>query len=171
MKSLFFDSMTTIKIKPGSVLKKLSQRHKRREQAGLQDCDNKNFTSTKLLQFQKKQLIHVQELLGRYCKVSLVPGFNNSKNDLNLMKISLLHVLINERIIKATVIKKVNRFICLKIGDAQLLDIVSFLGGARSFDSFLKANKKSKTKSFFPYEWLNHNNQLQNRQFPPIDAF
>ena len=60
MKNLFFDIETTIKIKQGSILEKLNQRHKRREQADLDDCDNETCTSTQFLQIQKKQLIDLQ---------------------------------------------------------------------------------------------------------------
>ena len=40
MKNLFLDIETAMKIKPGSILEKLTQRHNRREQADLDDCDN-----------------------------------------------------------------------------------------------------------------------------------
>ena len=40
MKNLFLDIETTIKIKLGSILEKLTQRYNRREQAALDDCDN-----------------------------------------------------------------------------------------------------------------------------------
>ena len=40
MKNLFLDIETTIKIKLGSILEKLTQRHNRREQADLDDGDN-----------------------------------------------------------------------------------------------------------------------------------
>ena len=53
-----------------------------------------------------------------------------------------------------TVIKKANQFVSFKIRDVQLLDIMNFLGGAASLDSFLKAYKTSETKGFFPYEWF-----------------
>ena len=53
-----------------------------------------------------------------------------------------------------TVNKKANQFVSFKFGDAQLLDIMSFLGGAISLDSFLEAFKTSGTKGFFPYEWF-----------------
>ena len=52
-KNLFFDIKTTIKIKLGSVLEKLTQRHNRREQADLDDCDDETCTSTQFLQIQK----------------------------------------------------------------------------------------------------------------------
>ena len=48
---------------------------------------------------------------------------------------------------------------------------MNFLGGATSLDSFLKAYKTSETKWFFPYEWFDHPDKLQNSQRPPYDAF
>ena len=53
MKFLFLDIETTIKIKLGSILEKLTQRHNRREQADLNDCDNEICASTQFLQIQK----------------------------------------------------------------------------------------------------------------------
>ena len=54
MKHLFLDIETTIKIKPGSTLEKLTQRHNRREQANLDDFDNETCASNQFLQIQKK---------------------------------------------------------------------------------------------------------------------
>ena len=45
-KNLFPDIETTIKIKLGSILEKLTQRHNRMEQADLDDCENETCTST-----------------------------------------------------------------------------------------------------------------------------
>ena len=53
MKNLFLDIKTTVKINLGSILEKLTQRHNRREQAHLDDCDNEICTSTQFLQIQK----------------------------------------------------------------------------------------------------------------------
>ena len=98
-------------------------------------------------------------------------GFNSAKYDLNLIKSFLLPILVNERDIKHTVIKKANQFISLKIGDVQLLDIMNILGGATSLDSLFKASKTSKTKGFFPYEWFDHPDKMQNTELPPYNAF
>ena len=171
MKNLFLDIETTIKIKLGSILEKFTQRHNRREQADLDDCDNETCASTQFLQIQKNQLIHLQESLERYCNVLPVFGFHSAKYDLNLIKSYLLPILINERDIEPTVIKKANQFISFKFGDIQLLDIMNFLGGATSLDSFLKAYKTSETKRFFPYEWFDHPDKMQNTELPPYDAF
>ena len=53
LKNLFLDIKTTIKIKLGSIFEKLTQRHIRREQADLDDCDNETCASTQFLQIQK----------------------------------------------------------------------------------------------------------------------
>ena len=54
-KNLFLEIETTVMIKLGSIVEKLTQRHNRREQAGLDDCDNEICTSTQFLQLQKNQ--------------------------------------------------------------------------------------------------------------------
>ena len=53
MKNLFIDIETTINNKLGSILEKLTQRHNRREQTDLDDCDNETYASTHFLQIQK----------------------------------------------------------------------------------------------------------------------
>ena len=101
---------------------------------------------------QKNQLIELQEHLERYCNVLPVFGFNSAKSDINLIKSYLFPILINERNMEPIVIEKAKQFVSFKFGDVQLLDIMNFLGGATSLDSFLKAYKKEETKGFFPYE-------------------
>ena len=80
----------------------------------------------------------------------------------------MLSILVNECIIEPTVIKKANQFISFKFGDIQLLDIMNFLGGATSLDSFLKAFKTSETKGFSPYEWFDHPDKMQNPELPEL---
>ena len=101
---------------------------------------------------QKNQLIDLQEHFERYCNVLPAFGFNSAKYDFNLIKSYLLPILVNERDIEPPVMKKANQFVSFKFGDIQLLDIMNFLGGATSLDSFLKAYKTKETKGFFPYE-------------------
>ena len=171
MKLLFLGLETTIKIKLGSILEKLTQRHNRREQADLDDCDNEICASTQILQIEKNQLIDRQESLERYCNVLPVFGFNSAKYDINLIKSYLLPILVNERDIAPTVIKKANQFISFKFVDIQLLHRMNFLGGATSPDSFLKSYKISESKGFFHYEWFDHPDKMQNTEFPQYDAF
>ena len=121
--------------------------------------------------YKKNQLLDLQESLERYCNVLPVFGFNSAKYDLNLIKSYLLTILVNERDNEPTIIKKANQFISVKFGDNQLLDIMNFLGGATSLDSFLKAYKTWETKRFFPYEWFDHPDKMQKTELPPCDAF
>ena len=74
------------------------------------------------------------------------------------------------KILEPTVIQKANQFISFKFGDNQLLDIMNFLGRATSLDFFLKAGKTSETERFFPYEWFDHPDKMQNTEHPPHDA-
>ena len=99
---------------------------------------------------RKNQIIDLQESLERYCNVLPVFGFNSEKYDLNLIKSYLLPILVSERDIEPTVIKKASQTISFKFDDTQLLNITNFLGGATSLDSFLKPYKASETKTFFP---------------------
>ena len=121
--------------------------------------------------YKKNQLIDFQEALDRYCNVLPVFGFNSAKYDLKLIKSYLLPILVNERDIEPTVIKKENHFISFKFGDIRLLDIINFLCGATSLDSFLKAYKTSETKGFFPHEMFDQPDKIQNTELPPYDAF
>ena len=122
--------------------------------------------STQFLQMQKNQLIDLQEHFERYCNVLPVFGFNSAKYDINLIKSYLLPILVNERDIELTVIKKANQFVSFKFGDIQLLDIMNFLGGATSLDSFLKAYKTKESKGFFPYEWFDCPEKMNNKELP-----
>ena len=152
--NLILDIKTTIKIKLCGTLDKLTQRYIRQESLKLDmsqdDCDNEICASTQFLQIQKNQLIDLEKSLERFCNVLPVFGLNTAKYDLNLIKSYLLPILFNERDIEPTVIKKANQFISFKFGDSQLLDIMNFLGGATSLDSFLKAYKTSEKKDFSP---------------------
>ena len=144
---MFVDIGTVIEIRTDENLETPSQRHYQRgqvlEAAGVcfQEDSDDSCASTQFLHLQKNQLIGLQEHLERYCNVLPVCGFNSAKFDFNLIKSYLLTILINGRDIETVVIKKANQYISSKFGDIQLLDIMNFLCGATSLDSFLKAYK------------------------------
>ena len=119
----------------------------------------------------KNQLLELQQHFERYLNTLPVFGFNSGKYDLNLIKSYLLPYLIHERDIQPTVIKKANHFVSLKCGDVQFLDILNFLGGATSLDSFLKAYKTNETKRFFRYEMLDSPEKLDATFLPPYNCF
>ena len=176
MKLNFIEVETAIKIKLCAILEQLNQRRNRAERVSnfVDDCiveQEEKDLSTQFLLMQKNQLIDLQEHFERYCNVLPNFGFNIAKNDINLIKSYLLPILVNERDFETTVIKKGNQFVSFKFGDIQLLDIMNFLGGATSLDSFLKAYKTKETKGFFPYEWFDCPEKMNNKELPPYDSF
>ena len=156
----FLEVETAIKCKLARTLQSFHERRCRNqrffefEDQCLEDDSEQEYASTQFLQLQKNQLFELQEHLERCCIVLPVFGFHSAKYDINLIKSHLLPTLANERNMEPTVIKKANQFVSFNSGDVQLLDILKFLGGATSLDSFLKAHKTSETKGFFPYEWF-----------------
>ena len=48
---------------------------------------------------------------------------------------------------------------------------MNYLGGATSVDSFLKAYKTKQTKGFFPYEWFDCPDKMNNKELPPYASF
>ena len=93
-------------------------------------------------------------------------GFSSAKYDPNLIKSYLIPIVVNERDIEPTLIKKTNQFISFKFGDMQLLDMLNFVGGATSLDSFLKAYSTSEKKVFFPMNDLITLTKCRTQNFP-----
>ena len=168
---------TAIKSKLTRTLESLNERRYRNQRVFefedhcFEDDNEEKDASTQFFQMQKNQLIELQEHLERYCNVLPVFGFNSAKYDINLIESYLLLVLINERNMEPTVTKEANQFVSFKFGDVQLLDIMNFLDGATSLDSFFKAYKTAETKGFFPYEWFDCPQKMNNSELPPYDAF
>ena len=177
MKLKFLEIEKTIKSKLTRTLESLNERRCRNqrvfefEDQCFEDDDEEKDVSTQFLQMQKSQLIELQEHLERYCNVLPVFGFDSAKYDMNLIKSYLLPILITESNMEPAVIKKANQFVSFIFGDDQLLDIMNFLGDASSLDSFLKAYKTSETRGFFPYEWFDCPQKMNNSDFSPYDAF
>ena len=172
----FFEVETAIKIKLCAILEQYNQRRNRAERVSnfVDDCivqEEEKDLSRQFLQRQKNQLIDLQEHFGHYCNVLPIFGFNSAKYDNNLITSYLSLLLANERDFEPTVIKKANEFVSFKFGDIQLLDIVNFLSGATSLDSFLKAYKTKETKGFFSYEWFDCPEKLNKKEHPPYDSF
>ena len=173
----FIEVETAIKIKLSSILEQLNHRHSQRERViDFDDAEYFNDTaevelSTQFLQMQKNQIIDLQEHFECYCNTLPVFSFNSAKYDISLIKSYLLPILVNERQIERTVIKKANQFVSFKFGHVQLLDIMNFLVRATSLDSFLKAYKTDEAKGFFQYEWFDNPEKLNNKELPPYDSF
>ena len=176
MKFTFIEVETAIKINLCAILEQFNQRRNRAERVSsfADDCiveeEEKNL-STDFLQMRKNQLIDLQEHFERYCNVLPVFGFNSAKYDIKMFMSYLLPIPVNEPDIEPTVRKKANQFVSFMFGDIQLLDIINFLGGATCLESFLKAYKTKETNGFFPYEWFDCPEKMNNKELPPFDSF
>ena len=167
-KFLFPDIGRILKIKLGSMLEKLTQRHNRREQASLDDCDIRRLAYTQFLQIEKNQQIDLQEHLKGFCNALAVFGFNNAKHDLYLIKSYLLPLPDNERDIEPTFIKETNQFVLFKFGDLQLLDILIFNVRAINLESFMEAYKTSEKNDSSPAIGLITLTQNRRKNIPHL---
>ena len=127
--------------------------------------------STQFLRIQKNEINDLKHHLERYINTLPVFVFNSGRYDLNLIKSYLIPYLTPDKEQETSVNKKANDFISFKFGDVQFLDIMKFLGGATTLDSFLKAYKASETKAFFRYEWFDIPDKLDFPGLPPYEAF
>ena len=67
----------------------------------------------------------------------------------------LIPLLVDEEGTNATVITKKNKpIVSSTFGNIRFLDIMLFLGGATSLDSFLKGCKTSERKRFSSFDWF-----------------
>ena len=131
MKLQFLDIETSFKSRLNAIFAVLNERRGPRETVLDFEDECLKMKKTFLLsscKCKKNQLLDLQEHLERYCNVLPVSGVNSSEYDLNLIKRYLLPLLVNERELEPTVIKKVNQFVSFKFGDVQLLDILNFFG-------------------------------------------
>ena len=83
----------------------------------------------------------------------------------------MISYLICDREIESKFIKITRVLISFKFGDVGFLDIMKFLGEAKTLDSFLKAYKASETKSLFRYELFDSPDMLECTELPPWKAF
>ena len=153
LKFRFIELETAIKIKLSSILEQLNQRHSQRERVidyynneYFNDTAEETELSTQFLQMQKAQLNDLQEHFERYCNTLPVFAFNSAKYGIKLIKSYLLPILIKERQIEPTVIKKANQFASFKFGDVQLLDIMNFFVGLLILTRCSKLTKQKKLK-------------------------
>ena len=118
-----------------------------------------------------RKLLNLKDQVNRYCNELPVFGFNSSRYDLNLIKDYLLKILLLERNCSPSVIRKSNQFIGMNFLGLQFLNILNFLGGSVSLDNFLKAYGMEEQKGYFPHEWFNSTEKLNNPFLQPIESF
>lgn len=112
----------------------------------------------------------LKERLESYLKQLPVVGFNSGKYDLNTTKKFLIPVLVEIEQIQFT-IKRNNNFMSLSTNHLRFLDVTNFLAPGFSYAKFLKAYECPQAKGFFPYEWMDSLEKLNQPSLPPHEAF
>ena len=116
-------------------------------------------------------MISLKQYLESYVNTLPVLEFNSWRYYLNLIKSYLIPYLTNDKEAEEIVIKKANNFISFKFEDKQFPRYHEFLVGATSRDYFLKTYKARETKLFFPQEWFDSADKLDNEALLPYEAF
>ena len=96
--------------------------------------------------------------------------FNSGKYDLNAVKEFLFPYMIKHQPIRFTA-KRNNNHMCIKTDFLKLLDISNYVAPGFSYDQFLKAYECEQTKGFFPYEWIDSLDKLEETSLSPHEAF
>ena len=102
-----------------------------------------------------------------YCKKLVVLGFNSASYDLNLIKPTLIQILLKDI---QFVIKRTNSYLCLKTSKLRFLDIKHFLAPGFSYCKFLVAYGAELRKFYFPYEFVTDLDKL-NSGLPEHNVF
>ena len=100
-----------------------------------------------------------------------VLSFNGAKYDINLMKQYLHKSLEDYGESVSFSIKKANSYMSLKTQHLQFLDIRSYLAPNYSYDAFIKAYKCKLEKGYFPYDFFDSYDKINNTELPPHEAF
>ena len=100
-----------------------------------------------------------------------VLSFNGAKYDINLMKQYLHKSLEDCGEFVSFSIKKANSYMSIKTQHLQFLDIRSYLAPNYSYDAFIKAYKCKLENGFFPYDWFNSYDKVNNTELPSHEMF
>jgi hypothetical protein len=98
-------------------------------------------------------------------------SFNGSKYDINLMKQYLHKSLEDYGESVSFSIKKANSYMSLKTQHLQFLDIRSYLAPNYSYDAFIKAYKCKLDKGFFPYDYFDSYEKINDTKLPSHELF
>ena len=133
------------------------ERRKRREEL----VERKDVLFREMKTSNNKVLTKLTEKLNANLQDLLVLGFNSGKYDLHAVKEFLFPYLVETQPIKFTI----------KTEFPKLLDISNYLAPGFRYNQFLKAYECDQNKGFFPYEWIDRLEKLEETSLPPHETF
>ena len=96
--------------------------------------------------------------------------FNGAKYDLKVVRQDLIPALVSDNSIKY-VIKKDTQYMCICTSDLKFLDICFYIAPGFNYAKFLKAHSVEESKGYFPYEYFDSIQKLEETAFPTISEF
>ena len=117
---------------------------------------------------KKLPLEVIQERYEEWLQELPVIGYNSGRYDLNVIKAELVKQLIGQL---KFVVKKDNALTCLSTDKLKFLDITNYLAPGYSYAQYLKAYEIPVQKGFFPYEWLDSLDKLEQNHLPTHEDF
>ncbi|XP_046346617.2 uncharacterized protein LOC124127210 [Haliotis rufescens] len=116
-----------------------------------------------------KQLSSLYGKLYGYCCQVPVLGFNSARYDLNVIKEKLpKHLSLDDAESCGFTVKKNNGYLCQSNESFKFLDVTQYLSPGTSYAQFLKAFGVQEKKGFFPYEYLDKVDKLEETRLPPL---
>ena len=113
-------------------------------------------------QLESSEHVRKEKILNEFhscCKELVVLGFNSASYDLNIIKPTLIQILLKDI---QFVIKRTNNYLCLKTSKLRFLDIKNFLAPGFSYQKFLVAYGAELKKFYFPYEFVTNLDKLES---------
>jgi len=116
----------------------------------------------------REKLHNMKAKLELHCSQLPIFGFNSKSYDLNLIMTHLAKEFVDSQ---TFIVKQSNKYVAVKSSKFSFLDATSYLAVGVNYASFLKAYGIEESKSFFPYEWFDSYEKLDNESLPNYDAF
>ncbi len=135
------------------------------------DVNDVNVVTVDVRTFMTKQIKKLRLDFDRYCKQVPVIGFNSGKYDIGLIKIRLAYHLGLHEGGSKFVVKKNNNYVCLATEKFKFLDMMNYLPPGVSYDDFLVTFNVPVRKSYFPYEYFDSFDRLDETSLPPKESF
>ena len=121
-------------------------------------------------QRSKRKTQKLLDELDEQLRELTVIGFHSGTYDLNVLKKFLIPYLVKNGGIKFCV-KRNQSYLALRTEKLKFLDVSNFLAAGSNYAGFLKAYGCAENKGFFPYEWVDTLEKLEEPQLPPHSAF
>ena len=114
-------------------------------------------------QLERSENVRKEKILNKfisYCKELVVLGFNSASYDINLIKPTLIQILLKDI---QFLLKRTNSYLCLKTLKLRLIfRYQNFLDPGFSYRKFLVAHGTELRKFYFPYEFVTDLDKLKS---------